>query len=156
MGLTAELGANVCKLTGHPCAVLYNTTLIYEEDPENGDYSSRLPMICFNIWGNHAFFYSHKAADGIKNMKVKLPGAELPSEKLIQPGDDDDKVNFDNMLRYDQESFLTAVAAKQDKVCWANDLDEVAQELEDARISYNTRWQDLGPFDRPKRATLSI
>ena len=60
------------------------------------------------------------------------------------------------MLRYDQESFLTAVAAKQDKVFWAKDLDEVAQELEDARISYNTRWQDLGPFDRPKRATLSI
>ena len=28
VGLTAELVANICKLTGHPCAVLYNTTLI--------------------------------------------------------------------------------------------------------------------------------
>ena len=155
MGLTAELVANVCKLTGHPCAVLYNTTLIYEKYPENWDYNSRRPMICFNIWGNHAFFYSHKAADGIKNMKVKLPGAELPSEKLFQPGDDDDKVNFDDMLRYDQEAFLAAAEAKQDKVFWTKDLDKVAQELEEAHVSYNTRWQDLGPFDRPKRAMLS-
>ena len=45
VGLTAELVANVCKLTGHPCAVLYNTTLIYEKYQENWDYNSRLPMI---------------------------------------------------------------------------------------------------------------
>ena len=76
----------------------YNTTLIYEEYPEDWDTHTDLPMICFNIWGNHAFFYSHKAADGIKNMKVKLPDGsscrlkELPSEQLLQPLDDDDKV----------------------------------------------------------------
>ena len=162
MGLTAELVANICKLTGHPCAILYNTTLIYEEYPEDWDTDSRLPMICFNIWGNHAFFYNHKAAKGIKNMKVrKLDGstcrlAELPSEQLLQPLDDDDKVKFEDMLEYDQEAFLAAVEAKQVKVFYTKDLDKVAQELEEAHVSHYTRWQDLGPFDRPKRAMLSV
>ena len=44
VGLTAELVANICKLTGHPCAVLYNTTLIYgPEYPKNWDHNSRVP-----------------------------------------------------------------------------------------------------------------
>ena len=156
VGLTGELVATICKLTGHPCLVLHNTTLIYEDYPQDWDHNSRLPMICFNIWGNHGFFYSHKAANGIQNMKVKMPGAELPSEKLLQPGEEDDKVKFEDMLEYDQEAFLAAFKAKQVKVFWTKDLDKVAQDLEEAHVSHKTRWQDLGPFDRPKRAMLSM
>ena len=34
VGITAELAAEVCILSGHPCLVMHNTTLIYERYPE--------------------------------------------------------------------------------------------------------------------------
>lgn len=61
VGMTAELTAERCVMTGRPCLVMHNATLIYERDPTDGegnrtwDYHTGLPMICFNMWGDHGF-----------------------------------------------------------------------------------------------------
>ena len=54
--MTAKLTAELCVMTGRPCLVMHNTTLIYERYPEDWDYNSGKPMVCFNIWGDHGFF----------------------------------------------------------------------------------------------------
>ena len=53
IGITAELAAEVCVLSGHPCLVMHNTTLIYQRYPEGWTYEKGRPMVCFNVWGDH-------------------------------------------------------------------------------------------------------
>ena len=53
IGITAELAAEVCVLSGHPCLVMHNTTLIYQRYPEGWTYEKGKPMVCFNVWGDH-------------------------------------------------------------------------------------------------------
>ena len=66
IGITAELAAEVCVMTGHPCLVMHNTTLIYEHYPTDSDgertwnKDAGPPMIRFNVWGDHGFFYKRK------------------------------------------------------------------------------------------------
>ena len=52
IGMTAELVDKLCEMTGHPCAIVWNTTLIYERYPEGwtGTVSGDFPLVCFNIW----------------------------------------------------------------------------------------------------------
>ena len=49
VGVTSELAAEVCILTGHPVLVLHNTTLIYERYPEGWDKDHKKPIMCFNL-----------------------------------------------------------------------------------------------------------
>ena len=38
---------------------------------------------------------------------------------------------------------------------YTNRFNDVAEELDNAHVTYYTKWKDLGPLDRPQRAALS-
>ena len=151
--MSAEVVDKLCEMTGHPCAILWNTTLVYERYPKDWTHFD-LPLVCFNIWGNHGFFYKRQASDGIKNMRVQMP-KDLRSEKLVQIADDDDRTKYADMKPYTMEAFLEAYKSKKAQVFYTSRLNDIAEELDNAHVTYYTQWKDLGPLDRPQRAALS-
>ena len=65
LGITAQLTIGVCDMTGHPCVVMHNATLIHNHVPEGCTDQLRLPFVCFNIWGDHGFLYKASATSSI-------------------------------------------------------------------------------------------
>ena len=99
IGITAELAAEVCVMTGHPCLVMHNTTLIYERYPEGRTKDTHKPMVCFNVWGNHGFFYQTSESNIISHKKVRIP-PKLTEKKLYNSFDEDIQTNFEEMREY--------------------------------------------------------
>ena len=108
-----------------------------------------------SIFGNHGFFYNRQASHGIKNMRVQMP-KDLRSEKLVQTADEDDRTNCADVRKpYTMQSFIEAYRSKKAQVFYTNRLNDVAEELDNEPVTYYTKWKDLGPLDRPRRAALS-
>ena len=113
VGITAELAAEVCILSGHPCLVMHNTTLIYERYPEGWTKDLKLPMVCFNIWGDHGFFYQRSATDSICHKKVMNP-KHLTDKELFTPFDEDLQTSFKSMVQFTTfDEFFDAIDQKK-------------------------------------------
>ena len=82
---------------------MHNTTLNYKHIPDGWAIDLELPMVCFNIWGDHGFFYQTSATNSICHKKVKLPKT-LYSKKLSSPYDDDLRTDFKDMVELPPDS----------------------------------------------------
>ena len=150
IGITAELAAEVCVLTGRPCLVMHNTTLIYEHYPTDSDgertwnKDTGPPMICFNMWGDHGFFYKRKASNGIAHKKVKVPTI-LRDKKLYSSTDDDLRTNFKDMIRIynsDTHVIMEAIENKKSMDLWAEGLSYFQDSLARNHISFFPIYND--------------
>ena len=93
VGITAELAAEVCVDTGHPCLVMHNTTLIYQRYPDGWTHDAHKPMVCFNVWGGHGFFCQTSESNATSHMKIKiLP--KLTERKLYRTSDEDIQIKY--------------------------------------------------------------
>ena len=142
IGITAELAAEVCVMTGHPCLVMHNTTLIYERYPEGWTTDTRKPMVCFIVWGNHGFFYQTSESNVISHKKVRIP-PKLTEKKLYNSFDEDIQTNFEEMREYRSYNDIRlameeiAIGEKKSVCFWAPTLEGLRKDLEGRRISFS-------------------
>ena len=112
------MAAEVCVMSGHPCLVMHNTTLIYERYPEDWSRDDRMPMVCFNVWGDHGFFYERSASLGISHMKVRNP-KHLHDKQLSSRFDEDDQTNYKNMVPFTTvDAIGVAISEEKNIVFW--------------------------------------
>ena len=142
IGITAELAAEVCVLSGHPCLVMHNTTLIYQRYPEGWTYEKGRPMVCFNVWGDHGFFYQTSESNAISHMKVRVP-PKLTERNLYNAFDEDIQTNFKDMREYKIfEEIEEAIDQKKSVAFWVTEIYGIQKQLEERRISFYPTWND--------------
>ena len=156
VGITAALAVEFCDMTGHPCLVMHNTTLIYKHIPEGWTTDLKLPMVCFNIWGDHGFFYQTSATNSICHKKIKLPKT-LYSKKLSSPYDDDLRTDFKDMVELAADEDLLLAIDNGDKVdFWLqSSITHFKNLLEERKISFYPTYAEAN-FEELRMISIPV
>jgi hypothetical protein len=142
VGVTAEMVKAYCKEDNIAVHILYSDRLIQSCYPDGWVPGKHNACVCFNIWSDHGFFYDgstkegHTVKQSIARMRPLAP-AEEPGVKLHQPSEDDDRLNYDEMIPYTAEAFARALQiGKVTSFYVTESLQEVVEYAHQQKLSY--------------------
>ena len=103
-GATCTLIQHFCKKIGVALRILHTDRLIQDFTPPEWIPSNK-PIVCINVWSDHGFIYDDpKCKQAISHMKTVMP-EYMPPNRLAHKEDDDDKVDYSQMVQYTQVAF---------------------------------------------------
>ena len=103
-GVSSQMLMEIAKEFGYPSKVFHNNVLIHDNLNEL-DWSCKdmKPVLCWQVFNDHCFMYS--SPKGHEHKRIK-PAQNHPNKRLLQTGDEDDKVGFKDMPRITLDQFM--------------------------------------------------
>jgi ribosomal protein L37AE/L43A len=141
IGVTSPLIADVCNGEGLVCHILHCDKKIQTFLPANPRPGTNNYSVCFNIWGDHAFFYDgstregHNAKANIGSMKVVVPASQ-PGIQLLQPTDENSRVKYSDMTPYTEELLDHLVSMRVKGTLYIDHVTEVIRHCQEAKYKF--------------------
>ena len=137
LGLNCKVIEHFCKKVGLALRILHSNRVIQEFSPPDWKPNADKPIVCLNVWSDHGFIYSDpESKRGISHMRVVKP-QYIPPNRLAKGGDDDDdKVDYSEMVQYTTEAVEEALGLKHAAVFYTTALKEVQELLTSKKITF--------------------
>ena len=146
VGITAEIVKKICEQEKIAVHILHSDRLIQSCYPEGWKPGGNCACLCFNIWSDHGFLYDgstqegHNVKVGISKMRPLAPAVD-PGIRLSMPGDEDERLNYEEMSPYSKEAFEQALNQGTARIFYVdgsenNTLDMVMTDCEEKKLQF--------------------